>query len=339
MGLFHMGQTMEDIFDITDGVFPRFLGARTRAAAAQLPESAAPVITQQPTPVNGEAYIGDQVTFSIKATGASLAYQWQTSDDQGATWRNTDGTGTDTDTVKTVPLTKVNPDELHRCVVTNTDPGHRPKTIESAAAHTHVYAALKWTKQPDNDAIVGEDVVGEWTGGKPPYNGEITGPNNVLLNIQDGNATSLTLNVDGTNQPIGRYAWAVRDKNNREINGSTTVKPAFYVAFRQNTAATTAPQMTYPFAFFGEGFQALNWTEADGPITVIASKYKSETTAPVSYGTQGCTFTSSNNAVAVVTRAGNDYTFTINPAGTGQAKLIVTTASGDAVGTLTINIS
>ena len=69
-------------------------------------------ITAQP--VTASAAAGSQVSFTVKATGTGLTYQWQLSDD-GRNWRNS---SIKTDTYS-VTLSKTNNNRQVRCVITD----------------------------------------------------------------------------------------------------------------------------------------------------------------------------------------------------------------------------
>lgn len=74
-------------------------------------------ITAQPT--NVKTSIGSQVKFTVKASGSGLSYQWQLSDDEGKTWRNS--------SVKTATyyttLSTVNDGRYVRCIITDKNGG------------------------------------------------------------------------------------------------------------------------------------------------------------------------------------------------------------------------
>ncbi len=106
-------------------------------------------ITTQPTDCT--AKLGGTVSFTVKAAGEGLTYQWQLSDDAGKTWRDS--------TVKTAnyaaTLTKDNIDRKVRCVVKDKN----GKKVTSAAASMKLLDA-EITKQPvDAGAALGETVI------------------------------------------------------------------------------------------------------------------------------------------------------------------------------------
>lgn len=96
-------------------------------------------ITSQPT--DAMAGVGAQVNFVVKATGESLLYQWQLSDDQGQTWRNS--------SVRTaayyVVLSEKHNGRYVRCVITD----KYGTTVISDEAEMRV-TAVKVTSQPSD---------------------------------------------------------------------------------------------------------------------------------------------------------------------------------------------
>ena len=70
-------------------------------------------ITGQPVSASGQK--GDLVSFRVTANGPGITYQWQLSDDNGATWRNSSNTTADYLTT----LSEKNHNRYIRCVVTD----------------------------------------------------------------------------------------------------------------------------------------------------------------------------------------------------------------------------
>ena len=80
----------------------------------------APVITGQP--LNQTVTEGLTATFSVTATGLSLAYQWQRFSVSAVSWVNvTNGTGGTTATYTTAATTAGNNGAQYRCLVSNTE--------------------------------------------------------------------------------------------------------------------------------------------------------------------------------------------------------------------------
>ena len=99
--------------------------ASMKATTGVKPASTSLGITKQP--VNCTVTVGEQVRFIVKATGKTLRYQWQLSDDAGKTWRNSSVTTSDYVTT----LTEVNNGRYVRCIVTD---GSTGKSITSQSA-------------------------------------------------------------------------------------------------------------------------------------------------------------------------------------------------------------
>ena len=119
----------------------------TSAAAAIIVKAPALAITQQPQ--NFEGAVGETATFTVKATGNGLTYQWQYKD-VGGSWANS-SFKTATMTCK---ITAARDGRQYRCIVKD---AHN-NSVTSAAASIIVKApALAITQQPQN--FVGE--VGE----------------------------------------------------------------------------------------------------------------------------------------------------------------------------------
>ncbi|MBQ1555424.1 MAG: peptidoglycan-binding protein, partial [Clostridia bacterium] len=60
--------------------------SETAVKGVSVTKSATLKITRQPA--NVTVALGGKVSFTVKAEGTGLTYQWQLSDDNGKTWRN-----------------------------------------------------------------------------------------------------------------------------------------------------------------------------------------------------------------------------------------------------------
>jgi alpha-tubulin suppressor-like RCC1 family protein len=111
---------------------------------------APPAITEQPE--NQSVTAGTSTSFSIRATSSALAYQWQSSSDDGATWSDLSNTAP-YNGANTVSLyIAATPDTLdgmqYRCVVTNP-----LDTITSNPATLTVIISPAFTRQPQSITI------------------------------------------------------------------------------------------------------------------------------------------------------------------------------------------
>lgn len=96
-----------------------------------------PKITTQPKNFTGKE--GDKASFYVKATGSGLKYQWQLSDDEGRTWRNSSVKTADYATT----LTNANDGRYVRCIVT--DQSGNSAASNSASMNISI---VKITKNP-----------------------------------------------------------------------------------------------------------------------------------------------------------------------------------------------
>ena len=97
-----------------------------------------PAITAQPKDYTGA--VGETATFTVKASGANLSYQWQYKD-VGGTWKNS----TATSAAATCKLTAARDGRLYRCKVTGNG-----MTVISKAAKITVEDSFAITAQPQD---------------------------------------------------------------------------------------------------------------------------------------------------------------------------------------------
>jgi hypothetical protein len=129
----------------------------------------APVITSQPSSIEG--YVGLTATFSVTATGGSLSYQWQKSDNSGVDWSDISGATSSSYTTPTLVYATDHNDQF-RCVVTNS-----AGTVNSNAATLTVWSPALltglqlWLDAADSSTILegaadtaeDGDLVTEWS--------------------------------------------------------------------------------------------------------------------------------------------------------------------------------
>ena len=77
-----------------------------------------PMITLQPKTTEG--FVGDRISFKVKATGTDLNYQWQYSNDGGSTWKNSGAVGADTASLRLDVKASFNQLQ-YRCQITAPD--------------------------------------------------------------------------------------------------------------------------------------------------------------------------------------------------------------------------
>lgn len=105
-------------------------------------------IRQQPTDVTVD--LGGSVHFQIKASGGDLTYQWQLSDDQGQTWRNSSVKTADYYTT----LSEKNAGRYVRCIVSNSQ---RSSAI-SRLASMNISPLSVVTQPTDFAGVIGDQV-------------------------------------------------------------------------------------------------------------------------------------------------------------------------------------
>ena len=122
-------------------------GATATSNAAKLTISVASVsITTQPSNFTGS--LGTKAVFTVAASGANLAYRWQWSRDNGATWANSSSAcpGYNTASMQ-VPITEARNGYLYRCIVTD---GSGATATSNAAKLTVGVSTVTIVNQPSN---------------------------------------------------------------------------------------------------------------------------------------------------------------------------------------------
>lgn len=115
------------------------------SAAATLTISATATIATHPA--NQDACAGTDATFTVTASGSSLAYQWQVSTDGGTTWNDITGATNATHTVTGVSTTHNG--NQYRVLVTSCSPG----VITSNSASLTVNEQATFTNHPVSTAV------------------------------------------------------------------------------------------------------------------------------------------------------------------------------------------
>lgn len=119
-----------------------------------------------------------------------------------------------------------------------------------------------------------------------------------------------------------------------------TVNYNFYIGYRSTSTTGSAPATSGEFSQQGEGMQTLTRKLSAGRgANLIMSKYAKGSTSAIGGGTIGSTFTVSDSSVATIANAGNDYTLSVTPLKAGTTTVTAKSATGDAIGTLTIIIT
>ena len=181
--------------------------------AGTLTVNTGPAITGQPS--NVTVCSGNNVSFSVTATGGGLTYQWQESTNGGGSWNNlVNGatySGVTTATLTITPATAGMDTYQYRCVVS----GACPSPVNSNAAVLSVGAALNITSQPANSTVCagtntsftiatsGAVISYQW---QESINGGGSW-NNITNGGIYGGATTVTLTLTGVTAGMNSYQY------------------------------------------------------------------------------------------------------------------------------------
>jgi len=113
--------------------------------AAVLTVNGAPAISTQPA--DAAVCTGNNITFSVGATGAGLTYQWQESTDGGATWNNITGANANAYTINNVTTASNN--YQYRVNIS----GSCPSPVTSNAATLTVGTSVAISLQPASQVV------------------------------------------------------------------------------------------------------------------------------------------------------------------------------------------
>ncbi|MGF2410907.1 M36 family metallopeptidase [Ferruginibacter sp.] len=224
----------------------------TRQASITLTINARPAITAQPA--NTTICSGSPATFTVGATGAGIAYQWQVSTNGGATYVNLANgapyAGVTTATLTITPTTGALANNRYRCVITGT----------CTPAATSVGAILNITALP----VVPITPAG-------PVCGGIEGINGTLLTA----GSSLPPVPGSVTIPSGTINLAVPDNTANGVNNTIAVTGVPANATITNVTVKLNMSHTYPgdmiFNLRGPSGQILNLYKYGGAAGTGAS--------------------------------------------------------------------
>ena len=178
------------------------------------------LITTQPK--DQTATVGENVVFTVEATGEGLTYQWQYST-SGTYWFNSSMSGSDTNSLTVQAITKRN-GQQYRCIVTDANGNmltSDPATLTVKAAA----AAFKITTQPkDQTAAVGETVVFavEATGEGLTYQWQYSTSGTYWFNSSMSGSDTNSLTVQAITKRNGQqYRCIVTDANGNKLTSDS----------------------------------------------------------------------------------------------------------------------
>ncbi len=206
----------------------------TTSNAATLTVQSKPVITTQPA--SKSAAVGENVKFTVAASGSGLNYQWQYKKAGSSTWYNSTSTGNKTKTL-TVEATTARSGMQFRCKVTNA-----AGTATSSAATLTVVTKPAITTQPKSaSAAYGESVkfTVKATGGNLSYQWQYqkSGSSTWNNSTSTGNKTA-TLTVEAT---AARNGMKFRCKVTNAAGTATSSAVTLTTAEKVKPAITTQP--------------------------------------------------------------------------------------------------
>ena len=172
-------------------------------------------VTEQPVPVTAKK--GDTASFAVTAKGPGVTYQWQFSDDQGKTWKNSSVTSATYGEI----LNTLNDGRYVRCVVTD----KYGNTVISDAAYMKI-TSLAITGQPVSvTAKKGSTVSFTVTANGPGVTYQWQYSDDQGKTWQQSSLTGATYKVTLSDRFNGRYVrCVVTDKY-----GNTVISDAAYM--------------------------------------------------------------------------------------------------------------
>ena len=183
-------------------------GTVVASQSAKLTVVAAPAITTDPKDVTTEE--GKTATFTVKATGDGITYQWQKQ--SGSIWNDLPG---ETGTSLTVPASLENNGSVYRCQVTSSF----GTVAASQPAKLTVAAAPVITAQPESITITeGEDAsfTVQASGEGLKYQWQVY-RNGVWMNCTDGHTPTLTLSSPALTDDGQLYRCKITSSYGTEI--------------------------------------------------------------------------------------------------------------------------
>lgn len=246
--------------------------------AVILTVNAAPAITTPPSSTSICA--GNNVTFTVGATGTGIAYQWQESTNGGGTWNNvTNGgvySGATTTALTLTGVTLGMNSYQYRCIIT----GSCTPAATSTAATLTVGSTLVINSQPGNNIVcagatanysvsVSGTVTYQWQ--------ESTNGGTTWTNITNGgiysNATTANLTLTGVTAGMNSYLYRCQVSGNcpsiNSNSASLTVNtaPSITAQPAASTVICTAQNTSFTVGASGTGVTYQWQVSTDGGAT------------------------------------------------------------------------
>ena len=234
----------------------------SNAATLTIVQEQITTVTITTQPQDTSIVAGRVVEFTVAATGVgTLSYQWETSTDGGATWKNTGFTGNKTETL-TWTVTESHNGRKYRCVVSDAN----GSVTSDAATLTIVpeQATVTIITQPQDTSVVAGNVV--------EFTIEATGVGDLSYQWQTSTDGGTTWKDTGlTGNKTDRLYWTATDAHNgrqyrcvvSDANGSVTSEAATLTIVEEqlDTVEITADPETIEAR---PGFEIVFTVEATG---------------------------------------------------------------------------
>ena len=267
----------------------------SNAATLTIVEETVPTVTITTQPQDVSIVAGRVVEFTVAATGVgTLSYQWETSTDGGATWKNTGFTGNKTETL-TWTVTESHNGRKYRCVVSDAN----GSVTSDAATLTIVpeQATVTIITQPQDTSVVAGNVV--------EFTIEATGVGDLSYQWQTSTDGGTTWKDTGlTGNKTDRLYWTATDAHNgrqyrcvvSDANGSVTSEAATLTIVEEqlDTVEITADpetiearpgfEIVFTVEATGSGELAYQWeVSSDNGATWTPAPFTSSTTDTLAF--------------------------------------------------------
>ncbi len=274
---------------------------------------AAPAISAQPA--DAVVQLGETTSFSVTGAGGAALYQWQYSDDGGATWNDCSESGCETPTLTVTAALGMNR-RLYHCVVSNGIESVTSDTAELTAVPATVKSGMSSVRKPSGsidvawNAVAGAEGYQIWRG---------TEQNNYSTYMLVGTVTGTSFT---DTSPVFGGTNYYRVKSGVADNSGNWHYSEFYTDYIGWTGVTPAIGLS----FYRSGIVITEFAMERGvtyTLKALASgTYPDETITDVSLSVKG---------FAEMTVTGDDRTkaITLRAQKRGNADLIVTLSGGD----------
>ena len=268
----------------------------SNAATLTIVQEQITTVTITTQPQDTSIVAGRVVEFTVAATGVgTLSYQWETSTDGGATWKNTGFTGNKTDTL-TWTVTESHNGRKYRCVVSDAN-GSVTSDAATLTIVEETVPTVTIITQPQDTSVVAGNVV--------EFTIEATGVGDLSYQWQTSTDGGTTWKDTGlTGNKTDRLYWTATDAHNgrqyrcvvSDANGSVTSEAATLTIVEEqlDTVEITADpetiearpgfEIVFTVEATGSGELAYQWeVSSDNGATWTPAPFTSSTTDTLAF--------------------------------------------------------